>query len=116
MVRKDKLKVIYNAFKLIVPDKEYDLSDYGIIHFDRDKSGYTQVFSVNRLIYVESTFDIPFEITALFKLHKVSDKEFVDVYDLIERNDALWGIIGTPCTNVDLYKATPIDKDLFKTT
>ena len=115
MKRKDKLKVIYNAIKLIAPDKKYDLSDCDIIHFDRDKSGYTQIFSVNRLIYVESTFDIPFEITALFKLHKVSDKEFIDVYDLIERNDTLWGIIGTPCTDVDLYKATPIDKDLFKT-
>ena len=115
MKRKDKLRVIYNALKLLAPNKEYDLSDYDIIHFGRDKSGYTQIFSINRLIYVESSCDIPFEITALFKLHKVSDKEFIDVYKLIKRNDALWSIIGTPYTDVDLYKATPINKDLFKT-
>lgn len=116
MIRKDKLRVIYNALKLLAPDKEYDLSDYDIIHFYRDKSGYTQVFSVNRSIYVESTLDIPFEIAALFELHKVSDKELIDVYEIIERNDALWSNIGTPCTDVDLYKATPIDRNLFKTT
>lgn len=114
MIRKDKLKVIHNALKLIVPDKEYDLSNYDIIHFNRAKSGYTQVFSINRLIYVESTLDIPFEITALFELHKVSDKEFIDVYEIIEKNDTLWSTIGTPCTDVDLYKAIPIDKNLFR--
>lgn len=115
MIRKDKLKVIHNALKLLAPNREYDLTDYDLICFNRDKGGYTQIFSINRLIYVESSTDIPFEITALFKLDKLSDTEIGEVYAIIERNDAAWGIIGTPCTDVDLYKATPIDKDLFKT-
>ena len=115
MIRKDKLKVIHNALKLIAPNAKYDLSDCDLICFNRAEGGYTQIFSINRLIYVESTLDIPFEVTALFKLDKLSDIEAGEVYDIIERNDALWSLIGTPCTDVDLYKATPIDKDLFKT-
>ena len=115
MIRKDKLRVIHNALKLLAPDREYDLSDYDLICFNGAEGGYTQIFSINRLIYVECFLDIPFEVTALFKLDKLSDIEAGKVYNIIERNDALRSLIGTPCTDVDLYRATPIDKDLFKT-
>ena len=114
MKRKDKLKVIHNALKLIAPDREYSLSDYDI--FCGYDGGYIQVYSIHKSIYVESDgTEVPTEIKALFKLHKLSDIEATKVYDIIERNDALINIIGVPNEDMRMYKATPIDKDLFKT-
>ena len=114
MKRKDKLKVIHNALKLIAPDKEYSLSDYDI--FCGYGGGYIQVYSIHKSIYVESDdTKVPTEIKALFKLHKLSDIEAIKIYDIIERNDALINVIGVPSEDMRMYKATPKDKDLFKT-
>lgn len=113
MIRKDKLRVIYNTLKLLAPNKEYDLSDYDI--FLGDWTGYVQIYSIKKSLYVENNMEIPTEILTLFKLDKLSDIEIGEVYDIIERNDVLLGIIGTPGGEINMYKATPIDKDLFKT-
>ena len=114
MIRKDKLKIIHNALKLIAPNKEYSLSDYDI--FCGYDGGYIQVYSIQKSIYVESDDTrVPTEIKALFKLHKLSDIEAIKVYDIIERNDAMINVIGVPNEDMKIYKATPIDKDLFKT-
>lgn len=113
MIRKDKLKVIYNAFKLLAPDKEYDLSDYDVFIFCCD--GYVQIFSIHKSIYIETNSGLPPEVLTLFKVYEVSDVEAGKVYDIIERNNALIDVIGTPCDGSILYKATPIDRNLFKT-
>ena len=114
MIRKDKLKVIHNALKLIAPDREYSLSDYDI--FCGYGGGYIQVYSIQKSIYVESDdTEVPTEIKALFKLHKLSDVEAIKVYDIIERNDAIINVIGVPNEDMKMYKATPIDRNLFKT-
>ena len=149
MERKDKLKIIHNALKLLAPDKEYDLSDYDVFIFRCD--GYVQIFSIHKSIYIETNSGLPPEVLALFKVYEVSDVEAGKVYDIntkskigylpseinlyddmtvkgifdyhesfydkdiSERRNELVEIIGTPCDESILYKATPIDKDLFKT-
>ena len=113
MIRKDKLKIIHNALKLLAPDKEYDLSDYDVFIFRCD--GYVQIFSIHKSIYIETNSELPPEVLALFKVYEVSDVEAGKVYDIIERNNGLVEVLGTPCDESILYKATPIDKDLFKT-
>jgi hypothetical protein len=113
MVRKDKLKVIYNAFKLLAPNKEYDLTDYDI--FRGTHEGYVQIYLIKKSIYIEKVGDMPDEIITLFKLNKLSDTEITKVFDIIERNHALINTIGIPGVEVDMYKATPINRNLFKT-
>lgn len=113
MVRKDKLKIIHNTFKLLAPNKEYDLSDYDVFIFRCD--GYVQIFSIHKSIYIETNSGLPPEVLALFKVCEVSDVEADRVYDIIERRNELVEVIGTPCDESILYKATPIDRNLFKT-
>ena len=54
MTRKDKLEIIHKSFKLLAPNKEYDLSDYDVFYYDDDAVGYLQIFCVNRSIFIES--------------------------------------------------------------
>lgn len=114
MVRKDKLKIIHNTFKLLAPNKEYDLTDYDI--FRGTHEGYVQIYLIKKSIYIEKVGDMPAEVLTLFKLNELSDTEITKVFDIIERNDALINVIGIPGGEVDMYKATPIDRNLFKTT
>lgn len=117
MKKEDKLKLIYNALKLLAPNGDYDLDSYDIITWY--PNGYVQIFCVNRSIYVESNRNenaIPSEILALFNLRKLSNAETNRVYDTISKDDAAAESIGIPIVKGTLYKATPIDKDLFKTT
>lgn len=119
MKREDKLKQIHNALKLFAPNEEYDLSDYDI--FRGNMGGYIQIYSIKRIIYVEATMDLPTEISTLFELHELSKEEVEEIYGIIERNDELIETIGIPggfpgYPGIKLYKATPIYKDLFKTT
>lgn len=110
MVKRDKLKVIYNALKLLAPLKEYDLSDYDI--FSYDEAGYVQIFCLNKSIFIESIMGIPTEISTLFKLRKVSDNDSAKIYDAIEKDTAALDIIRPPSVDANLYRATP-KYDLF---
>ena len=92
MVKKDKLKVIHNALKLLAPLKEYDL---------------TEIFCLNKSIFVESVMEIPTEISTLFKLRKVSDNDSAKIYDAIEKDTAALDIIRPPSVDANLYRATP---------
>lgn len=112
MVKKDKLKVIHNALKLLAPLKEYDLTDYDIFFYDDSSAGYVQVFCLDKSIFIESIMKIPTEISTLFKLRKVSDNNSVKIYDAIEKDTAALDIIRPPSVNAKLYRATP-KYDLF---
>lgn len=121
MKRKDKLIVIHKVLKMLAPDKEYERGDYDIIRMC--STGYIEIFSVNKSMYVECNLDtgIPFEILSLFELHKLSDEESKKVYDTIRKSSVLLGEIGTPpicCKKylykANLYRAIPIDRNLFK--
>lgn len=113
MINKDKLKVIYNALKLLAPLKEYDLSDYDIF-YDDPSTGYVQVFCLNKSIFVESAMKIPTEVSTLFKLRKVSDNDSVKIYSAIEKDTTAFDTIRAPSVDAVLYRATP-RYDLFKT-
>ena len=106
MVKKDKLKAIHNALKLLAPLKEYDLTDYDIFFYD-DSSGYVQIFCLNKSIFVESVMEIPTEISTLFKLRKVLDNDSAKIYDAIEKDTAALDIIRPPSVDANLYRATP---------
>ena len=63
----------------------------------------------NKVIYVESNIGIPHEISALFKLRKISDEECSKVHDIINKYAVLRDNIGVSWGRTSIiYEATPI--------
>lgn len=109
MKRNEILELIHKTLKLLAPNTKYTLGSYDI--FRDDNSGkYTQIYTLNdKVIYVESNISIPHEISALFKLRKISDEERSKVHDIINKYDALRDNIGISWGRTSIiYEATPI--------
>ena len=110
MKRNEILELIHKTLKLLAPNTKYTLGNYDI--FRNDNFGkYVQIYTLlnNKVIYVESNIDIPHEISALFKLRKLSDEEYSKIHNIINKYDVLRDNIGI-CwgRNSAIYKATPI--------
>lgn len=109
MKRNEILELIHKTLKLIAPDTKYTLSSYDI--FKHNNFGkYVQIYTLNnKVIYVESNINIPYEISALFKLRKISDEECSKVHDIINKYAVLRDNIGISFgRNSVIYEATPI--------
>lgn len=109
MKRNEILELIHKTLKLIAPDTKYTLSSYDI--FKHNSFGkYVQIYTLNnKVIYVESNINIPYEISALFKLRKISDEECSKVHDIINKYAVLRDNIGISFgRNSVIYEATPI--------
>lgn len=109
MTRKDILTLIHKTLKLLAPNTKYTLGNYDI--FRNDNFGkYAQIYTLNnKVIYVESNTDIPYEISTLFELRRLSDKECSEVHDIIDKYAVLRDNIGISFgKNAAIYEATPI--------
>lgn len=109
MKRNEILELIYKTLKLIAPNTKYTLGSYDI--FKNNTFGkYVQIYTLNnKTIYVESNINIPYEISALFKLRKISDEECSKVHDIIDKYAVLRDNIGISFgRNTVIYEATPI--------
>lgn len=109
MKRNEILELIYKTLKLFAPNTEYTLGSYDI--FRHNNFGkYVQIYTLNnKVIYVESNVSIPHEISALFKLRKISDEECSKVHDIINKYAVLRDNIGISWGETSIiYEATPI--------
>lgn len=108
MTRKDTLTLIHKTLKLLAPNTQYELGNYDIFKLHNEK--YTQIYTLNnKVIYVESNTDIPYEISTLFKLRRLSDKERSEVRDIIDKYAVLRDNIGISFgMNAAIYEAIPI--------
>lgn len=109
MKRNEILELIYKTLKLLAPNTKYTLGSYDI--FKNNNFGkYVQIYTLdNKVIYVESNISIPHEISALFKLRKISDEECSKVHDIINKYAVLRDNIGISWGRTSIiYEATPI--------
>lgn len=109
MKRNEILELIHKTLKLLAPNTKYTLGSYDI--FKNNNFGkYVQIYTLdNKVIYVESNISIPHEISALFKLRKISDEECSKVHDIINKYAVLRDNIGISWGRTSIiYEATPI--------
>ena len=109
MKRNEILELIHKTLQLFAPNTKYTLGSYDI--FKNNNFGkYVQIYTLNnKTIYVESNISIPHEISALFKLRKISDEECSKVHNIINKYAVLRDNIGISWGgNSIIYEATPI--------
>ena len=109
MKRNEILELIHKTLKLLAPNTKYTLGNYDIFR-NNNFGKYVQIYTLNnKVIYVESNIDIPHEISALFKLRKISDEECSKVHDIINKYAVLRDNIGISWGRTSIiYEATPI--------
>lgn len=109
MKRNEILELIHKTLKLFAPDSKYTLGSYDIFR-NNNFGKYVQIYTLdNKVIYVESNINIPHEISALFKLRKISDEECSKVHDIINKYAVLRDNIGISWGRTSIiYEATPI--------
>lgn len=109
MKRNEILELIHKTLKLFAPDSKYTLGNYDIFR-NNNFGKYVQIYTLdNKVIYVESNINIPHEISALFKLRKISDEECSKVHDIINKYAVLRDNIGISWGRTSIiYEATPI--------
>ena len=109
MTRKDILTLMHKTLKLVAPNTKYILGNYDIFR-DNNFGKYVQIYTLNnKVIYVESNTDIPYEISTLFELRRLSDEECSKVHDTIDKYAVLRDNIGISFgRNTVIYEATPI--------
>ena len=109
MKRNEILELIHKTLTLIAPDTKYTLGSYDIFR-NNNFGKYVQIYTLNnKVIYVESNINIPHEISALFKLRKISDEECSKVHDIINKYAVLRDNIGISWGRTSIiYEATPI--------
>lgn len=108
MKRNEILALIHKTLKLLAPSIEYNLGNYDVFKLHNGK--YIQVYTLNnKVIYVESNTKVPYEISVLFKLRKLSDEERSKVHDIINKYAVLRDNIGIAWGGTSIiYEATPI--------
>lgn len=109
MKRNEILELIHKTLKLLAPNTKYTLGNYDIFR-NNNFGKYVQIYTLdNKVIYVESNISIPHEISALFKLRKISDEECSKVHDIINKYAVLRDNIGISWGKTSIiYEATPI--------
>lgn len=109
MKRNEILELIYKTLMLLAPNTKYTLGNYDIFR-NNNFGKYVQIYTLdNKVIYVESNISIPHEISALFKLRKISDEECSKVHDIINKYAVLRDNIGISWGKTSIiYEATPI--------
>ena len=108
MKRNEILALIHKTLKLLAPSIDYNLGNYDVFKLHNGK--YIQVYTLNnKVIYVESNTKVPYEISVLFKLRKLSDEERSKVHDIINKYAVLRDNIGIAWGRTSIiYEATPI--------